>query len=104
MAPLTARSHGTRIRMLGWVGSAQARGRASSCPHPDAFRPQVVLPCCHDRSRADRQPVHDQATESWSRPHGHRTRAQGEAVGGLWHRLAGVESGREERRASPKAV
>ena len=32
-------------------------------------------------------------------PHRHRTRAQGEAVGGLRHRLARVESGREERRA-----
>ena len=40
-------------------------------------------------------------TERHARPHRHRTRAQGQAVGGLQPRLAGVEPRREDRRARP---
>jgi hypothetical protein len=36
----------------------------SSCHYPDVFRPQIVLPCTHDRRRAGRKQVHDQSTGS----------------------------------------
>ena len=56
---------------------------------------------CPSRCCRPQETVVAHAILSHARPHRHRTRAQGQAVGGLQHRLARVEPGREERRARP---
>ena len=77
--------------------SIHPRVSSQRCPAAAPCRVSVVQPLSPPR-RPPEETLSD-AILSHARPHGHRTRAQGKAVRGLRHRLARVESGREERRA-----